>query len=92
VLPVDTATLLIHVCARRRAYRVTFATEDQALAWLGARSSTHAWEEVDGGSVPESWSRLLDYLYPLCEHGMSESLCEGPDHYMTAEQERAMGW
>lgn len=97
-MPQPTATLLIHVCAARRAYKATFSTEDQAITFLAARTSTHNWEEIrglhveGGGSVPADWHKLLDYLYPLCEHGMSLDLCEGPDHYMTAAQEQAMGW
>lgn len=88
----DTATLLIHICAARRAYRVTFSTEAQAIAFLQQRSATHAFEEVDGGSVPATWLALIDYLYPLCEHYLSADLCYGPNHYMSAEQEEAMGW
>jgi len=94
---IETASLMIHICADRRGYKVTFSNEDQAISFLKARSSTHAWWELDTedggqGSVPVSWTKLLDYLYPLCEHGLSLDLCEGPDHYMTADQERAMNW
>lgn len=96
----ETATLLIHICDQRRAYRATFSTEEQAIAFLAPRSSTHSWEEIpsapgDGcgnGSVPVTWYKLLDFLYPLCEHGMSLDLCEGPNHYMTAYEEAARGW
>jgi hypothetical protein len=92
-----TATLLIHVCAARRAYKVTFSTEAQAIGFLSARTSTHNWEEIplDGpgsGSVPTEWFALRDYLYPTCEHGMSLDLCYGPDHFMSAYQEQAMDW
>lgn len=93
-----TATLLLHICSERRAYRVTFSTEAQAIAFLEARKSTHAPEEIMGlhgealGSVPASWTDLLEWLYPTCEHGMSESSCYGPDHFMSADQEMAMGW
>lgn len=34
--------------------------------------------------------RLLDYLYPTCEHGMSATSCYGPDHFMSREQEMAL--
>lgn len=93
-----TATLLVHICAARRAFRVTFSTQIQAIAFLKVRESTHNWEEIKDlhgqglGSVPAEWTDLLDYLYPLCEHGLSLDLCEGPNHYMTAVQEQAMGW
>lgn len=35
---------------------------------------------------------LSDYFFPTCEHGMSADLCSGPEHFMTREQEMAMGW
>jgi hypothetical protein len=44
------------------------------------------------GPVTPDVIRLLAELYPTCEHGMSLELCCGPDHFMSAEQERAMGW
>jgi hypothetical protein len=93
-----TATLHVHICSERRGYNVTFSTEDQAIAFLAPKSSTHAWweltpEDASGvaGSVPASWVKLLDFLYPLCEHGMAGD-CYGPNHFMTAEQEQAMDW
>ena len=94
----ETATLQIHICDQRRSYKATFSTEAQALAFLAPRSTTHAWEEIrhlhgqDAGSVPATWTKLLDFLYPTCEHGLSLDLCAGPDHYMSAAQEQAMGW
>lgn len=93
-----TATLHVHLCAERRGYNVTFSTEDQALAFLTPKSKTHTWWEIGAedhtgtGSVPASWTRLQEFLYPTCEHGLSESNCYGPNHYMTAAQEQAMGW
>lgn len=89
----ETATLHVHICAQRRGYNVTFSTEAQALDYLTARQSTHAWSEIgENGSVPTTWTALLDYLYPTCEHGMSANLCHGPDHFMSRDQEMAMGW
>lgn len=35
---------------------------------------------------------MTELLYPTCEHGMSAQLCMGPMHFMSYEQERAMGW
>lgn len=95
-----TATLIIHMCSARRAYRATFSTEAQALAFLERKSAAgdYNWDEVPdvfwpgSGSVPSDWHKLLDFLYPMCEHGLSESNCYGPNHYMTAQQEEAMGW
>lgn len=87
-----TATLEIHICDQRRSYLATFTNQDQAVAFLTTRTSTHAFHEIQDTPVPQDWTALLDFLYPLCEHGMSLDLCEGPNHYMTAEQEQAMGW
>lgn len=87
-----TATLLIHICNQRRAFRVTFSTEAQAIDFLSCRTSTHNWEEIGTGSVPAHWTALLDFLYPVCEHGLSLDLCYGLNHYMSVEQEEAMGW
>lgn len=87
-----TATLQIHICAERRGYRATFSNQAQAITFLEARKSTHNWDEIDGGSVPAEWADLLDYLYPTCEHGMSQNSCYGPDHFMSAAQEQAMDW
>jgi hypothetical protein len=97
-MPILTATLLIHICAARRAYRVTFSSQAQAIAFLEARKATHTWDEIPGlhgeglGSVPIEWHELINYLYPLCEHGMSLDLCHGPMHFMSAAQEQAMDW
>lgn len=44
------------------------------------------------GPWTPSQLRLMDYLFPQCEHQMSAELCMGPDHFMSADQERAMGW
>jgi hypothetical protein len=44
------------------------------------------------GPVTPDVLRLLAELYPTCEHGMSLELCSGPEHFLSAEQERAMGW
>lgn len=93
----ETATIHVHVCKQRRGYNVTFSTQDQLVDFLSARSSTHAWWELNTenggpGSVPVTWTRALEFLYPVCEHGLSLELCYGPDHYMSADQERAMGW
>jgi len=95
---IETASLIVHICAERRGYKVTFSNEEQAIAFLTPKTSTHTWWEISAedhtgtGSVPMSWTKLQDFLYPACEHGLSLDLCSGPNHYMTADQEQAMGW
>ena len=44
------------------------------------------------GPLTPDQLRLMSYLYPQCEHGMSADLCMGPGHFMSREQEMAMGW
>jgi hypothetical protein len=59
--------------------------EDHALAYLD-RKGGYEHPDVPIGA---QYTRLAEALYPLCEHGMSADLCEGPNHYPTYEQERA---
>jgi hypothetical protein len=85
------AVLDIHICDQRRSYKATFATEAQALTFLKARTSTHAFRELEGGSIPITWSDLYDFLYPLCEHNLPGD-CYGPQHYYVTDEERAAGY
>lgn len=70
-----------------RSYRVTFRNEDQALAFIAARTTTHTFSEVEDKLIdfgaPDAWKnvKLSAVLYPSCEHGMSLDLCAGPQHY-----------
>jgi len=41
------------------------------------------------GPLTPSQLRLMEHLYPTCEHGMSADLCMGPDHFMSRDQETA---
>jgi hypothetical protein len=75
-------TLEVHNCKARRSILVGFASEEQALEFCQARRSTHAVYEVETLPVDDKFSALIDYLYPTCPHGMSESLCADPiNHY-----------
>lgn len=82
-----------------RARLVGFSTEAQLLAYVTPRRRTHhVWEAAADDKddryapMPVAWAAAQDLLYPTCEHGLSLELCHGPDHYMSADQERAMGW
>jgi hypothetical protein len=81
---VSEITLEVHICDQRRSYLAHFATEDQALAFVAGRSHDHAFYEAEGAALPSSADRLLEWLYPTCEHGLSQSLCVGPEHYWDA--------
>jgi hypothetical protein len=81
--------LEIHICDQRRSYVARFSTEDQDLAFAQAREHTHATYELEKEPVPQHWTRLLEYLYPTCLHGLSESNCYGPQHYYYDEED---GW
>lgn len=84
-------TLEIHICDQRRSYRATFSTEAQALAFVQARWSTHAVHEIEATPIPAEYALLLDLLYPTCEHGLSLSNCNGPQHYYYDEEEQGRG-
>lgn len=73
-------TLYVHVCATRHNYTVKFSTEEQAVEFVKRKSSTCAFDhDLDLWEFPD----LAEALYPTCEHGLSLSLCAGPNHYPT---------
>ena len=73
--------LEVHICEQRRSYYAEFATEDQALAFIWRKWSTHALYETEDSEIKAEHKRLIDMLYPTCIHGMSAWLCEGLMHY-----------
>lgn len=104
--PVTTPFKLeMHICDQRRSYFVTFYRECDAVAFIrrhqdlnegllnaGVYSGGYAWFPLEDSPVPGQWDALYHLLFPTCEHGMSADLCWGPNHYPTADEERAMGW
>lgn len=94
MITTDRIALEIHICDQRRSYLVTFEgprAEDRALAFIDARWTTHAVHEIEDTPIDERYGRLLDQLYPTCEHGLSASNCYGPQHYYFDEEEQARG-
>lgn len=88
--------LEIHKCQARASYIVIFegelgSEEDRALAFLAKRTSTHAFHEIESAPIEPRYGRLIDFLYPTCEHGLSLSNCFGPQHYYYDEEEQARG-
>lgn len=55
--------------------------EANCIAWLNARRETHAPFEIESEPIGDDLPNLIDHLYPLCEHGLSLDLCDGPNHY-----------
>jgi hypothetical protein len=51
--------------------------EDHALAFLARKDA----EEVRELPIDRAFDRLIDALYPQCEHGLDLALCAGPGHY-----------
>ena len=110
----DTLTLIVHICAQRRSYSVTFPAGGDAIAAQfirdrregGVRALAETLAPITGGgwAIGEDdsdeaghadlalWPQLTELLYPECEHGMSLANCFGPDHFMSAAQERERGW
>ena len=85
-----TVQILLHICADRRAYRVTWdgRPEDvtkRVIAFLDARGTTHAWDVLE---LPATMTELTQWLYPECEHGLSLQNCYGPQHYYMDDEER----
>jgi hypothetical protein len=67
-------------------YLDRLAAEDAALKpadkpWWFAAETFHTWSETSEYPIPLSAGRLLERLYPTCEHGLSADLCAGPGHY-----------
>lgn len=61
-------------------YTITFATEQQAIAYISRKRSTTNF--LQRGDFPlDEYPALLSVLYPSCEHGLSAQLCYGPGHY-----------
>lgn len=86
--------LEVHICDQRRSYLATFygsRAEDQAIAFIERKSATHAFHEVEAEPIFPTFGRLLERLYPTCEHGLSLSNCYGPQHYYFDEEEQARG-
>lgn len=77
-----------------RAYKVTFADDQQALDYVSARLATHTFRELEEHELPANCSPVLyGLLYPKCEHGLSLDLCAGPQHYPYDDDElRGMGY
>lgn len=67
---------------------------DAAAAAFFRRASTL--ETRHAAAVDEELStalgpKMAEIFYPTCEHGMDGNLCAGPDHFLSAEQERMLG-
>lgn len=63
-----------------------------ARAFLGRLASQidDEWLDDKGASL-ESWPELEKLYFPICEHGMNDNLCYGPQHYCS-DSEIAQGW
>ena len=90
-------TLEAFAKARHACIAITFATEDAALAFMdrtqyGTGATLFITGEDHDNPIPAEYTRLIERIHPTCEHGMNAHNCYGPDHFMSAEQERAMGW
>jgi hypothetical protein len=84
--------LLMTVCSTGHSYVTRFYgenAEDHALAFFERKGMTHAIDEVEGEFIDQGYKRIIEKLYPTCEHGLSAHLCEGPQHYPYDDEERA---
>lgn len=96
-------TLLLFATANggRNYFRVIFAGRDDAHSDAMAceyidRNSGHMSfdvEQREGHVDLVEWDlfpKTFDRLFPTCEHGMSATLCMGPMHFPTHEQEMGL--
>jgi hypothetical protein len=79
----EVISLEVHGCGATSgsSWTATFDGPDAerwALAYVSARSSTHAFSESRVNPVAARFAKLLDMLHPTCEHGLSLDLCAGP--------------
>lgn len=61
-------------------YTAVFQTEDQALDFMN-RPGHYCYSEVEDDPIPAEAETLLAVLYPLCVHGLSQSMCEDPVYH-----------
>lgn len=78
--------LLANVCAAHQTYVVTFEgplAEAMAIDFFTRKAATHAFSELEGADQinEHRYPQLLEVMYPTCLHGLSLSLCNGPEHY-----------
>lgn len=69
-----------------------YERKNEAQRDAGQFGGGYAWFALEDSPVPDQWDALYHLLFPTCDHGLSEDLCWGPNHYPTADEERAMGW
>jgi hypothetical protein len=87
-------TLEISVCSERFSYLATFQTESQVMEFIERLNDrdtdyriaygygNHCIDEIGESPIPATWTRLVEYLYPQCHHGLSLALCADPiNHY-----------
>jgi hypothetical protein len=61
-------------------YRVSFATETQAVDFVNRKSSTHCFG-VEDDFDDRAAALLTEALWPTCEHGLTLQFCGGPMHW-----------
>lgn len=84
--------LEVHICDQRRSYVARFTTQEQAIEFISRKSATHAVHEIEAEPFDyHAYPALYDLLYPTCEHGLSLSNCNGPQHYWYDDEEQARG-
>lgn len=73
-------------------FTVSFATEDQAVAYIAEHAADRNVRELEDEPVDlDLYPALNDALYPTCHHGLSLQMCMDPigdAHFGTYEQER----
>ena len=77
MITLETTNVKTHI-----TYEARFHTEAQAIAFIDRKSTTSVFT-LDETINHIDFPALFEKLFPSCEHGLSDSLCAGPQHYPT---------
>lgn len=77
----------------QHSFKVRFfgpQAEDNALAYVERKDNgDYYFSDPEDEPVDAEFTRLIERLWPKCEHGMSANSCFGPQHYWMDDEERA---
>lgn len=92
----DAITVEVSADGGWRTYLATFEGPDadtRAAAYITARSHSHSFAEMPTRPFSaNAFPKVTALLYPTCDHGMSADNCHGFDHFMSRDQEIALGF
>lgn len=75
MIVLETTNVKTHV-----TYDARFTNEAQAIDFIDRKSHNSVFT-LDENINHFDFPALFEKLFPSCEHGLSDSLCAGPQHY-----------